>query len=64
MDFDYLDDSDSSIEVGHTRKRIRRILSSDDSEADQCSSFINENYVWRAENHTSIIHDFSSVVQL
>lgn len=39
MDFDHVDDSDSSIEVGHTRKRIRRISSSDDSEVDQCGTF-------------------------
>ncbi|XP_024943848.1 piggyBac transposable element-derived protein 4 [Cephus cinctus] len=61
MDFDYLDDSDSSIQIGHTRKRIRRISSSEDSEDDQCGSFINEDYVWKAENHTPIIHNFSSV---
>lgn len=61
MDFDHVDDSDSSIEVGHTRKRIRRISSSDDSEVDQCGTFINEDYMWKAENHTPIIHDFSSV---
>lgn len=61
MDFDHVDDSDSSIEVGHTRKRIRRISSSNDSEIDQCGTFINEDYMWKAENHTPIIHDFSSV---
>ncbi|XP_048260478.1 piggyBac transposable element-derived protein 4 isoform X2 [Bombus terrestris] len=61
MDFDDLDDSDQSIQIGHTRKRIRRISSSEDSEVDQCDSFRNEDYVWKAENHTPIIHDFSSV---
>jgi len=61
MDFDHIDDSDSSIEIGHTRKRIRYISSSDDSEVDQCSSFMNEDYMWKAENHTPIIHAFSSV---
>lgn len=61
MDFDYLDDSDSSIQIGHTRKRIRRISSSEDSEVDQYGSFINEDYVWKAENHTPTIHDFTSV---
>jgi len=60
MDFHHIDDSDSSIEIGHTRKRIRYISSSDDSEVDQCSSFINEDYMWKAENHTPIIHAFSS----
>jgi len=35
MEFDHLDDSDSSIEIGHTRKRIRHISSSNDSEVDQ-----------------------------
>lgn len=60
MDFEYLD-SDSSIEVRRTRKRSRRISSSDDSENEQCGSFINKEYVWKAENHIPIIHDFSSV---
>jgi len=60
MDFDHLDDSDSSIEIGHTRKRIRYISSSDDNGVDQCS-FINKDYIWKTENHTPIIHDFSSV---
>ena len=31
MDFDDLDDSDQSIQIGHTRKRIRRISPSEDS---------------------------------
>lgn len=61
MDFEYLD-SDSSFEIGHTRKRVRRISSSDDSEVEQCGNFTNEDYVWKAENHTPIIHGFSSVV--
>ena len=56
-----LDDSDQSIQIEHTRKRIRRISSSEDSEVDQCGSFRNEDYMWKAENHTLIIHDFSSV---
>lgn len=58
MDFEY-PDSDSSIEVRCPRKRCRRISSSDDSENEQCDSFINEKYVWKAENHTPIIHRFS-----
>ncbi|XP_014486867.1 PREDICTED: piggyBac transposable element-derived protein 4-like isoform X2 [Dinoponera quadriceps] len=33
---DYFDDSDSSVEIRYTRRRIRRISSSDDSEVDQC----------------------------
>ena len=61
MDLDDLDDSNQSIQVRHTRKRIRRISSSEDSEIDQCGSFRNEDYVWKTENHTPIIHDFSSV---
>lgn len=61
MDFDDLDDSNQSIQIEHTRKRIRRISSSEDSEVDQCSSFRNEDYVWKAENHAPIMHDFSSV---
>ncbi|XP_024226555.1 piggyBac transposable element-derived protein 4-like [Bombus impatiens] len=61
MDFDDLDDLDQSIEIGHTRKRICRISSSENSEVDQCDSFRNDNYMWKAENHTPIIHDFSSV---
>ncbi|XP_017754359.1 PREDICTED: piggyBac transposable element-derived protein 4-like [Eufriesea mexicana] len=61
MDFDHLYDSDSSMELGHIRKRMRRIASSDDSEVDECCSLINEDYAWKAENHTPIVHDFSIV---
>ncbi|XP_043263450.1 piggyBac transposable element-derived protein 4-like, partial [Colletes gigas] len=59
MDFEYLD-SDSSIEVRRPRKRSRRISLSDDSENEQCGSCINQEYVWKAENHTPIIHGFLS----
>lgn len=59
MDFEY-PDSDSSIEVRRPRKRCRRISSSSDKENEQSDSFINEEYVWKAENHTPIIHPFSS----
>ncbi|KAL6418293.1 hypothetical protein ACFW04_012216 [Cataglyphis niger] len=64
MDFESLD-SDSSTEIGPTRKRVRRISSSDDSSSDeveQCGNFTNEGFVWKAENHTPTIHGFSSVV--
>ncbi|KAL6416433.1 hypothetical protein ACFW04_013479 [Cataglyphis niger] len=63
MDFESLD-SDSSTEIGPTRKRVRRISSSDDSSSDeveQCGNFTNEGFVWKAENHTPTIHGFSSV---
>jgi hypothetical protein len=59
MDFEY-PDSDSSIELRRPRKRCRRISSNDDSKNKQCDSFINQEYVWKAENHTPIIHRFSS----
>ncbi|XP_070169545.1 piggyBac transposable element-derived protein 4-like [Polyergus mexicanus] len=64
MDFESLD-SDSSTDIGPTRKRVRRISSSDDSSSDeveQCGNFTNEGFVWKAENHTPTIHGFSSVV--
>lgn len=60
MDSDYVN-SDSSIEVRQTRKRSRRISSSDDNENEQSGSFINQKSTWKAENHTPIIHGFSSV---
>ncbi|XP_033176065.1 uncharacterized protein LOC117151516 [Bombus impatiens] len=62
IDFDNLDDSDQSIPIGHTRKRIRRISSSEGSEVDQCGSFRDEDHIWKAKNYMPIIHDFSSVV--
>ena len=41
MDFDDLDDSDQSIQIGYTRRRIRRISSSEHSEVDQCGIILN-----------------------
>ncbi|KAI4476158.1 hypothetical protein M0804_013821 [Polistes exclamans] len=59
MDIEY-PDSESSNEVRRPRKRCRRISSSSDNENEQCNNFINEEYVWKAENHTPIIHRFTS----
>ncbi|KAI4474221.1 hypothetical protein M0804_014960 [Polistes exclamans] len=59
MDIEY-PDSESSNEVRRPRKRCRRISSSSDSENEQCNNLINEKYVWKAENHTPIIHRFTS----
>lgn len=49
---DYFDDSDSSVEIRYSRRRIRRISSSDDSEDDQCAGFINRDFVWYKQNRT------------
>ncbi|XP_014614648.1 PREDICTED: piggyBac transposable element-derived protein 4-like [Polistes canadensis] len=59
MDIEY-PDSESSNKVRRPRKRCRRISSSSDNENEQCNNFINEEYVWKAENHTPIIHRFTS----
>ncbi|KAI4481910.1 hypothetical protein M0802_013850 [Mischocyttarus mexicanus] len=59
MDIEY-PDSESSSEVRHPRKRCRRISSSSDSKNEQCNNFINKEYVWKAKNHTPIIHPFTS----
>ena len=41
MDFHDLDDSDQSIQIGYTRRRIRRISSSEYSEVDQYGIILN-----------------------
>lgn len=62
MDSDYFDDSDSSVEIGYTRRCIRYISSSDHSEVDQRGSFVNRDFVRKPQNHTLIVHNFSSGV--
>ncbi|XP_043496469.1 piggyBac transposable element-derived protein 4-like [Polistes fuscatus] len=60
MDIEY-PDSESSNVVRLSRRRCRWISSSSDSENEQSYSLINEEYVWKAENHTPIIHRFTNV---
>lgn len=61
MDSEHFDNSNSSVEIGYTRRRIRHISSSDHSEVDQRSSFVDRDFVWKPQNHTPIVHNFSSV---
>lgn len=40
---------------------IRRISSNDDSENDQRAGFVNRDFVWKQQNRTPNIHNFSAV---
>ena len=50
-----------SLEIRYTRTCIRRILSSDDREDDQRTSFVNRNFVWKEQNYTPSVHNFLGV---
>lgn len=45
MNSDYFDESESNLEILYTRRCIRRTSSSDNSEDNQRTSFVNRDFV-------------------
>lgn len=62
MNDDQFDDLDSSVEVQRSRKRMRTTsLSSDSNEDDHHDSFVNGDFVWKQQNRTPKMHNFTAV---